>query len=78
MINKKLQKNNFSDPNSAVFSECANAMRDITLFSGQAGRSRYEDGSFLQSDASRDEISHKETHSDKRLHALQQAWVAKI
>lgn len=53
-------------------------MRDITLFSGQTGRSRYEDGSFLQSDASGDEISHKEIHSDKRLHALQQTWVANI
>ncbi len=47
------------------------AMRDITLFSGQAGRSGYEAGSFLQSDASGAEISHKETRSDGRLHALE-------
>lgn len=53
-------------------------MSDIILFSGQAGRSRYEDGSILQSDASGDEISHKEARSDKRLHALQQTWLANI
>lgn len=56
--------------------QLGSAMRDITLFSDQAGCSRYQDDLFLQSDASEDEISHTETFSDGRLHALEQLCVA--
>jgi len=50
----------------------------ILRVQSQAGHSRYEDGSILQSDASGDEISRKEARSDKRLHAPQQTWLANI